>query len=299
VKHGLLCFFDLAGRPGLILLALRRGAGRGLQVRSGLGGGKGIFLSAQTIFHVTLLRAIENPGPHDDSETAIARGARMTATRTSQATRPRKERAGNAAMRRRQIIEATIRSVVKNGLAGTTLATVSAEAGLSQGVAVFYFRNKQTLLAEVLRHQYEIYQAHWRAAREAAGPDPLAQLIAMVRADFDPAVCNADSLVIWHAFWGEANARPLYAEISERFDSERVAAMRETCAALLAALGRSNEDAAALATGIDALTDGLWLRIYLATDAMDAAEALWIAARFLAAAFPEHAATLTAGLGGG
>ena len=80
----------------------------------------------------------------------------MAATDSPTATRPRKERAENAAKRRRQIIEATQRSIVKNGLSGTTLATVSAEAGLSQGVAVFYFKNKQTRRGEALRHQYEM-----------------------------------------------------------------------------------------------------------------------------------------------
>ena len=95
----------------------------------------------------------------------------MAASKKADEVRPRKERAGNAAKRRRQIIEATVRSIVKNGLGRTTLATVSAEAGLSQGVAVFYFKNKQTLLAEVLRHHYEEYQKHWQKARKAAGED--------------------------------------------------------------------------------------------------------------------------------
>lgn len=217
---------------------------------------------------------------------------------TGGAARPRKERAENAAMRRRQIIEATVRSVVRNGLAGTTLATVSAEADLSQGVAVFYFRNKQTLLGEVLRHQYEVYQSRWREARAAAGPEPLAQLLAMVRSDFHPSVCDPDSLVIWHAFWGEASARPAYAEITESYDNARFDAMRETCAALLADLGRPTDGAGELAAGIDALTDGLWLRLYLSTDVMDIAEARKIAARFLAAAFPEHAAEFVRHLGG-
>ena len=222
----------------------------------------------------------------------------MVPSDSSTASRPRKERAGNAAKRRRQIIEATLRSVVKYGLAGTTLATVSAEAELSQGVAVFYFKNKQTLLGEVLRHQYEVYQQHWLRALDGAGPDPLAQLVAMVRADFDPLICDADSLVVWHAFWGEAKARPLYAEISEKYDAERVTAMQNICAALLAASGRSAPDAVDLGIGIDALTDGLWLRIYLSNDAMGTTQALRITAQFLVAAFPEHAEGLVAGLGG-
>jgi TetR/AcrR family transcriptional repressor of bet genes len=220
----------------------------------------------------------------------------MAATDSSTATRPRKERAKNAAKRRRQIIEATLRSVVRNGLSGTTLATVSAEAGLSQGVAVFYFKNKQTLLGEVLRHQYETYQQHWLAARDAAGPEPLAQLIAMVRADFAPVICNADSLVVWHAFWGEASARPLYAEIADKFDAERMTAMQDICAALLATSGRSTVEAAELGAGVDALTDGLWLRIYLSTEPMNTSQALQITARFLSAAFPEHTGDFAAGL---
>lgn len=219
----------------------------------------------------------------------------MAATKSNTASRPRKERAENAAKRRRQIIEATIRSVVRNGLAGTTLATVAAEAGLSQGVAVFYFANKQTLLAEALRYQYEIHEQTWKSAIERAGDDPVERILAMVRADFDPAVCNPESLVIWHAFWGEASARPVFAQISGQFDTLRAAAMRDACAGAMARSGRT-DGAAEIALGIDALTDGLWLRLYLSSEAMDRGEALSITARFLAAAFPECAEQILSGL---
>jgi len=223
----------------------------------------------------------------------------MAASDSSTATRPRKERSENAARRRRQIIEATIRSVVRNGLAGTTLATVSAEAGLSQGVAVFYFRNKQTLLGEVLRHQYQIYQETWQRGLDDAGDKPVDRVVALVRSDFDPRIFDTESLVIWHAFWGEASARPLYAQISGTFDAARFAAICGAFADLLAEIGRPTADAAALATGIDALTDGLWLRSYLSTETMGRQAALAITARFLAAAIPEHAEGFIAGLCGG
>ena len=61
-------------------------------------------------------------------------------TSTSDTLRPRKERKENADKRRRQVLDATYRSIVSHGLAKTTLATVADEAGLSQGVAVFYFK---------------------------------------------------------------------------------------------------------------------------------------------------------------
>lgn len=224
-------------------------------------------------------------------------GATTTMAETSAATkRPRKERTANAAMRRRQIIDATVQSVVKHGLARTTLATVAAEAGLSQGVAVFYFKNKQTLLGEVLRHHYEIYQTCWSEALEAAGPDPVDRLIALVRADFDPKVCDAASLVIWHAFWGESAARPDFARIADSFDKARFVTMRAVCAELLNEVGRPLDEAASMATAIDALTDGLWLRIYLSTGEMDRAEALHVTARVLSATFPQKAKDFMQGL---
>ncbi len=211
-------------------------------------------------------------------------------------TIPRKERTENAAMRRRQIIDATLRSVVRNGLSNTTLATVAAEAGLSQGVAVFYFKNKQTLLSEVLRHQYEVYQTHWQQALKDAAPRPVDRLIALVRADFDEEICNPESLVAWHAFWGEANARPSYAGIAEAYDLTRFHAMQGICSALLAETGGPVSEASPMATAVDALTDGLWLRLYLSTNAMDRKTALGITARYLAATVPQHAEAFQNGL---
>ncbi|MEZ5933520.1 MAG: TetR family transcriptional regulator C-terminal domain-containing protein [Alphaproteobacteria bacterium] len=212
---------------------------------------------------------------------------------TIAAARPRKERAENAAMRRRQLVAAAARSIVENGLARTTLATVSAASGLSQGVAVFYFGTKEQLFAEVLRQQYEAYQTLWRTALAGAGSQPAEQLAALIRADFDPSVCNADALAIWHAFWGEASARPLYAEISEHFDNERAETMRAVCARLL---GASERSAAEIGAGIDALTDGLWLRIHLSNGALSAADGLKLAADFVVTVFPQHTDHLAAAL---
>ena len=73
-------------------------------------------------------------------------------------TKPRKERKANANKRREQLLNATLRSIAANGLAKTTLATVATEAGLSQGVAVFYFKSKNGLLTEALRSKYQKYE---------------------------------------------------------------------------------------------------------------------------------------------
>lgn len=208
--------------------------------------------------------------------------------------RPRRERTENAARRREQLVDAALRSIVRNGLPGTTLATVAREAGLSQGVAVFYFKTKEALLAAALESHYQRYEANWRAALQASSGSAAERLAALVRSEFQPQVCSREAQIVWHAFWGEASARPLFNEIAHRYDAERADALSLATAALLADLGRDTAEARALAAGIEGLTDGLWLQIYLSNGVTEADEALAISARFLAALFPERAGVFRA-----
>jgi len=175
-------------------------------------------------------------------------------------SKPRKERKDNADKRRRQILDATFRSIVANGLARTTLATVATEAGLSQGVAVFYFKSKNGLLTAALRDLYEKYQKHWLSALSMAGQSPVSRLRAIIAADFNPKVCNPDILSVWFAFWGEQKFTPQYAAITAQYDSKRYDAIREICRALL-----PDEPAKADLVGdwIDTLTDGYWQKLHL------------------------------------
>lgn len=187
--------------------------------------------------------------------------------------RPRRERTQNAAKRRRQIIEATIDSIVTRGLSGTTLATVAQAAGLSQGVAVFYFKTKESLLTETLRAHYEEYRMIWREALESAGADPVAQIRALISADFDIRVCNRRMLALWYAFWGEAKARPLIARLSTDYDGERDAAMRAACAAAHQTISDSGWTPELLAEALDGLSDGLWLKLHLSEGEFDLGDA--------------------------
>jgi TetR/AcrR family transcriptional repressor of bet genes len=170
--------------------------------------------------------------------------------------KPRKERKENADMRRRQLLEAARRSVVRHGLARTTLATVAKEAGLSQGVAVFYFKSKGGLLAETLRMHYQAYSETWQAALEKAGPSHRDRLMALIEADFSADVCSADALSVWFAFWGELKVTPQYAEIAQYFDQNRAQAVQDACRGVFKSA--SDEEIAEIAQWIDTLTDGFW-----------------------------------------
>ncbi|MEI4263120.1 TetR family transcriptional regulator C-terminal domain-containing protein [Roseovarius sp. D0-M9] len=180
----------------------------------------------------------------------------------------RKERKANADKRRQQLLDATWRSIAENGLARTTLATVATQAGLSQGVAVFYFKSKAGLLTEALRDHYHRYQQTWERALEDAGHDPRDRLIALIRADFDPVICNPEALSIWFAFWGEQKFTPDYAAISAQFDTARNEAIRTECAALME--DAPEDEIRRVAEWIDTFSDGYWQRLHVLPGIYDA-----------------------------
>lgn len=203
--------------------------------------------------------------------------------------RLRKERKGNADKRRRQVLDAAYRSIMTHGLSRTTLATIAAEAGLSQGVAVFYFKSKSGVLTEALRDLYEVYTAHWREALAASGDDPVAQLHAIVTADFDPKVCNPQVLSVWFAFWGEQSFIPSYTEITQDYAAHRTAAINDICRRLIP---KSREKAEDIALWVDTFTDGLWQNLHLSPDTISREASRDATLRLLAALLPEHSERL-------
>ena len=122
--------------------------------------------------------------------------------------------------RRTQLIEATIETLATLGYARTTLTEVAKKAGLSHGLVNFHFETKEKLLAETLKFLADEYRNNWLAALDTAGTDPAAQLDALIRADFNPAICTPARLSAWCSFWGEAQCRPLYQQQCGSNDTE-------------------------------------------------------------------------------
>jgi len=117
------------------------------------------------------------------------------------------------ALRRRELIEATITSIARHGLSGTTVAKVAKIAGLSTGIVNFYFHSKQALLLATLEYVDREFELRQQEALERAGQDPVQLLEAMIEVDFDPKVCDPDRIAVWAAFWGEASGRADYMRV--------------------------------------------------------------------------------------
>lgn len=207
-------------------------------------------------------------------------------TRPSEAT-DRKVRKAPRTTRRMQLIEATIDSLARRGYAATTMADVAEGAGLSRGIVNFHFESKEQLLVDTLQAMADEYAAHWQAAVSSAGDDPARKLEALVVADFDRAICNQRKLAAWFAFWGEAKSRPTYQALCSARDGRYQDLLAELCGALISE-GGYGLDARQTALGLDALLDGLWLRLMVAPKTTKREAALQAALAFLAAMFPRH-----------
>ncbi|MBL9057826.1 MAG: TetR/AcrR family transcriptional regulator [Rhodobacteraceae bacterium] len=189
--------------------------------------------------------------------------------------------------RRLQLIEATIATLAHSGYARMTLAEVTRRAGLSQGLVNFHFDSKERLLTETLLYLAEEYRLNWTQALAAAGPNAAAQLDALLRADFNPAICTPDRLAAWCSFWGEAQSRPIYQERCGANDESYNRTVEAICARLMAEGGYSG-DPVRVARVLRNTVEGTWLDMMTMTEAYDRLEAEATVMTCAAMAFPEH-----------
>ena len=200
---------------------------------------------------------------------------------------PRK-RTASKEERQHQLIRATIRSVAANGLSDTTMATVSREAGLSQGIINLHFQTKDRLLIETLRHIADEYRAVWEKALDKAGDSPADKLAALVAIDFRQPVCDRNKLAVWFAFWGETKSRPTYRKICAERDAAYRDELVQLCAELIEEGGYSGIDPETVASGLNAMTSGLWLEILTSPRRMKREHAQNICLAYLGTWFPRH-----------
>ncbi len=189
--------------------------------------------------------------------------------------------------RRTQLIEATIETLATRGYARTTLTEVANQAGLSHGLVNFHFQTKERLLAETLQYLAEEYRQNWTRALGACGDDPADRLDAMLRADFNPAICTPARLSAWCSFWGEAQSRPIYQEQCGSNDDDYNARLESICADLIRA-GGDGGNPARIARVLRVTVEGVWLDLMTMQAPYSRDEALATVHCSAAAFFPRH-----------
>lgn len=212
----------------------------------------------------------------------------MTGTRADRNTTQGAGRTASKEVRRRQLIDATIESISKYGISGTTMTTVTGIAGLSIGIVNFHFKNKEKLFEETLRHLAEEHRDQWRKSVHSAALSPEAKLLAIVDAHFHPHICNRKKLTVWFGFYGEAGYRASYRRIMKELDEERWHVSIERCSEIIRSGGYDGIPAENVADTLEGLYDGFWLNILIYPGEFSREEAKTRVHDYLAATFPDH-----------
>ncbi|MEO8113697.1 MAG: TetR/AcrR family transcriptional regulator [Phenylobacterium sp.] len=181
-----------------------------------------------------------------------------------------------AGVRRQALIEATLASLAARGLGAVSVRDVAARAGVSPGLVRHHFGGFGALLAEAYGHVTARVDAHIDGALAAAGDDPRARMAAFLEASFSPEIIDQDLLSAWLGFWGMVRSDPA----ARTVHAETYAAYRLRIERLLGDLGVKDVRLAAL--GLSSLLDGLWLELCLDPSTFTPAEAVKLAADWVA-----------------
>jgi TetR/AcrR family transcriptional regulator, transcriptional repressor of bet genes len=218
-----------------------------------------------------------------------AEGGKMTDLGAhTEASAAKKTRTASKEVRRQQLIDATIKSIAKFGLSGTTMTTVSQFADLSRGLANFHFKTKQALFNETLGYLAQEHHQHWKTQYEKANLAPEAKLSSIVGAHFHPNICNRKKLAVWFAFFGEASARASYRKLVNDIDTERRALSLELCQQIIRRGSYKDVDAEDVIITLEGLYDGFWLNILMYPGEFTRLDAMKRIEGYLWRVFPDH-----------
>ena len=202
-----------------------------------------------------------------------------------------RNRAQQSKFRKQQLIEATLDCIDKLGLSQTTLARIAKQAGVSQGIVVFHFQTKDALLEQALRYLSKEYMACWKDALAKADSHPIAQLCAIVKASFKPAICNRKKISVWYAYWGESRSRPKYMELCGHHDLAYSQAMLSLCNQI-EQRSQSNLRAETAALSIEGMINGLWQNFLIGPPGFKRKQAVQGIFELIEAIYPDESATI-------
>ncbi len=115
------------------------------------------------------------------------------------------------AVRRREIVDATVRVMARRGWNETSIDEITKEARVSRGLVSYHFKDKNELLSGVLRRCREMFLEAVEAAVEAGEP-PQEQMRCATRASLMLARTNPLPYEVFLHFSTSGRADPVLAE---------------------------------------------------------------------------------------
>ena len=196
-----------------------------------------------------------------------------------------KERQAIKVWNRQKIIDATIAVINTQGIAGTTIARVVELAEVSMGLVNLHFESKERLLEAALRHMAKKYDAHWKAALQAAPNEAGARIRALVLADLDPSVLNLETLGVWYAFRAQTRTNPAFVSLVGNRDRQLSTQYLKLFEHLNRESGRDHP-VETLTRGLIAMLEGIWADYFLYPGEFNHNDAVTLPMLYLGTLYP-------------
>ncbi len=181
---------------------------------------------------------------------------------------------GAEPIRRAALVKATIETVGQAGSLEVTVAQIARRAGMSAALAHHYFGSKEQIFLAAMRSILSLYQAEVRGAL-AMSTGAGQRLRAIVRGSFAPGSFRREAISAWLNFYVLAQTQPearrLLRIYQRRLNSNLLHELRPLVGAR----------APAVARGLGALIDGVYIRAALADGQPNAAYAAEIVLEYL------------------
>ncbi|MGW0805693.1 TetR/AcrR family transcriptional regulator [Nonomuraea sp. NPDC002799] len=164
--------------------------------------------------------------------------------------------------RRREVMSAARRVIVRDGIDAATTRAIAKEAGYSNGVLAHYFTDKDEILLSALRQSHERIRA--RLARKVEGMSGLAALRELLLDNLPLDAERTQESRLEVSFWSRSLAAERLAEVQRAEAEELRAAVRDLLGQARAAGElRADDDLDDLTEHLLALVDGLSLHLLL------------------------------------
>lgn len=172
---------------------------------------------------------------------------------------------GMAAIRRPQLIEATMHAIDSVGFSRANVQVISSYAGVTPAIINHYFGGKDGLIEATMRQVLRCLGASVRKQLVACHPDDVVgRILAIVGGNFDHEQVNTKVVKTWLAFWALAMHEPPLHRLQRVNEQRLLSHLRLELKRVL-----EPKRASFMAQAIAALIDGIWLRGALNPNGVD------------------------------
>ncbi len=191
---------------------------------------------------------------------------------------------GIADQRRGQMLHAALDVISERGFADTRIADIAERIGISPALVIYYFKTKDQLLTEAIRHYEDTWYAEGkrRMARLGSAAERIEEFVAMnLLPDPDPDL-NGTNWKLWLDFWAQAARNSDVAHVRQKSDER----WRDVIVSLVIAGQEAGEfsdiDPHPFSIFVCALLDGLTVQIALDDPVVDPVSAYELSMLYVA-----------------